>query len=106
MYISPKVEEFMLLCGSCNRAKSWSCEHCQNWTADHLIKVCQACYWATPDNYAHIALELVRRLDVVWKGGEVPEYDRLVELSKHSKKKLPSFVKNLLKKSIRGDGKV
>jgi hypothetical protein len=24
-------EEFMLLSGSANRAKSWSCEHCENW---------------------------------------------------------------------------
>lgn len=23
-----KTEDFMLLCGSANRAKSWSCEHC------------------------------------------------------------------------------
>lgn len=101
-----KTEEFMLLCGSCNRAKSWSCENCENWTADHIIKVCQSCYWATPDNYAHIALELIRRLDIVWKGEEVPEYDRLVKLSKRSKKKLPSFVKNLLNKSVRKGGKV
>lgn len=25
-----QVSEFMLLCASCNRAKSWSCEHCLN----------------------------------------------------------------------------
>jgi len=23
---------FMLVCGSCNRTKSWACEHCVNWT--------------------------------------------------------------------------
>ena len=28
------VEDYMLLCGSCNRAKSWSCEHCENWLND------------------------------------------------------------------------
>jgi hypothetical protein len=26
-----KPEDYMLLCGSANRAKSWSCEHCVNW---------------------------------------------------------------------------
>jgi hypothetical protein len=26
-------ESFMLLCGSANRAKSWSCEHCENWNS-------------------------------------------------------------------------
>lgn len=25
------IEDYMLLCGSANRAKSWSCEHCVNW---------------------------------------------------------------------------
>ena len=24
------VKDYMLVCGSCNRAKSWSCEHCPN----------------------------------------------------------------------------
>ena len=27
---SISVKEYMPLCGSCNRAKSWSCEHCYN----------------------------------------------------------------------------
>ena len=93
------VEDFMLLCGSCNRAKSWSCEHCINWTADHVIEVCQSCYWAMPEGYAHIALELIRRVDIVWKDREVPEYDRLVELSKYARKELPDFVKDVLHES-------
>ena len=25
-------ESFMLACGTCQRKKSWSCEHCSNWT--------------------------------------------------------------------------
>ncbi len=91
------VMDFMLLCGSCNRAKSWSCEHCKNWTADHLLEVCMSCYWATPEDFAHIALELIRRLDIVWKGKEVPEYDRLLELSKHAQKDFPDFVKEALR---------
>lgn len=92
--------QFMLVCGSCNRAKSWSCEHCKNWTTDHLIEVCQSCYWATPENYVHVALRLIRRLDVVWAGGEISAYDRLVELSKHARKRLPDFVKNVLSDAI------
>ncbi|OHB72818.1 MAG: HNH endonuclease, partial [Planctomycetes bacterium RBG_16_55_9] len=68
---------FMLLCGSCNRAKSWSCEHCRNWKQDKLVNVCNTCYWASPANYAHIALRLIRRLDITWTGNEVPEYDQL-----------------------------
>jgi predicted nucleotidyltransferase len=28
---TPQVDAYMLVCASCNRAKSWSCEHCKNW---------------------------------------------------------------------------
>ncbi len=92
--------EFMLLCGSCNRAKSWSCEHCKNWTTDHLAEVCQTCYWAKPENHAHVALRLIRRLDVTWSGDEVPQYDQLVKLSKHAQKRLPEFVKEVLRDAL------
>ena len=88
---------FMLLCSSCNRAKSWSCEHCKNCKEDQVVNVCQTCYWAKPENYAHIALRLIRRLDVTWTGNEVPEYEQLVELSKHARKDLPEFVKEALR---------
>jgi len=91
---------FMLLCSSCNRAKSWSCEHCENWKEDGVANVCQTCYWANQENYAHIALRLIRRLDVTWTGDEVPEYDRLVKLSKHTLKKLPEFVKDVLRDAL------
>ncbi len=89
--------DFMLICGSCNRAKSWSCEHCKNWQSDHKKDVCTTCYWAKPESYAHIALKLVRRLAITWTGGEVPDFDRLVELSKHANQEIPEFVKAVLK---------
>src|SRR3990170_643143 len=37
---------YMLVCGSCNRAKSWSCEHCENWTKLKSADTCRSCYWA------------------------------------------------------------
>ena len=95
-----KLQDFMLLCGSCNRAKSWSCEHCENWVEGHLIKTCRSCYWATPGKYTHIALKPVRRLDVVWVGEEAAEYDHMVELARLARKKLPNFVKNVLRERV------
>ena len=92
------VADYMLLCGSCNRAKSWSCEHCRNWKSDHLVDVCKACYWASPEDYKNVALRLIRRLDVTWTEDEVPEYDRLVKLSKYAEKDLPDFVKECLRR--------
>ena len=97
--------EFMLVCGSCNRAKSWSCEHCKNWTTDHLLNVCQSCYWANPQNYARVALRLIRRLDITWTGDEVPEHDHLVKLSQHARKKLPDFEKYVLRDTLDKDSK-
>ncbi len=93
-------EDFMLLCSSCNRAKSWSCEHCKNWTTDHLSEVCETCYWGNQEHYAHIALRLIRRLDVTWSGDEVPHYDRLVQISKHVQKNVPEFVKDVLREAL------
>ncbi len=91
------ASEFMLVCQSCNRAKSWSCEHCQNWLVERKPDICRTCYWANPDKYAHIALELIRRLDVVWTGEEVPEYEKLKELSEHAQQPLPDYVKAALR---------
>lgn len=54
------IEDFMLLCGSCNRAKSWSCEHCDNWQNEKKPSLCMQCYWGSPTNYNHIALDIER----------------------------------------------
>lgn len=39
-----KVEDYMLLCASCNRAKSWSCENCDNWKLHKNPQICATCY--------------------------------------------------------------
>jgi len=38
------INDYMLLCASCNRAKSWSCEHCENWNDSKDIEICLKCY--------------------------------------------------------------
>jgi len=94
----PDQADFMLICGSCNRAKSWSCEHCRNWTTDHYSKVCKTCYWGRPEKYVHIALRMIRRLDIVWTEEEVPDYDKLLQMSKDACEELPKFVKDVLRR--------
>jgi hypothetical protein len=44
------TNSYMLLCGSANRAKSWSCEHCVNWQEIKKQEICQRCYWAYPED--------------------------------------------------------
>ncbi|MCL6097564.1 MAG: HNH endonuclease [Bacteroidetes bacterium] len=93
-------KDFMLLCGSCNRAKSWSCKHCENWIKKKSSKICLTCYWGDPRNYFHIALQEIRRLDVQWEGEETKSFDRLKKLANQNKIKLPLFVKRILEKII------
>ncbi|MDR0505584.1 MAG: HNH endonuclease [Dysgonamonadaceae bacterium] len=91
------MEDFMLLCGSCNRAKSWSCEHCNNWITDKNIDLCMKCYWGAPTHYSHIALKDIRRLDLQWNNDEVKYYDVIKSIAKEKNIKLPDFVKQILK---------
>jgi 5-methylcytosine-specific restriction endonuclease McrA len=91
------LTEFMLLCGTCNRAKSWSCEHCPNWE-ERNPDVCRNCYWAYPESYQHIGLRQLRRLDLVWTEAEIAVYERLVRKAQQSDQQLPDFVKSVLQR--------
>jgi hypothetical protein len=91
-------DEFQLICGSCNRAKSWSCEHCRNWTDEKQVKVCQTCYWASPESCSNVAMRAIRRLELVWTEQEVAEHDQLAKAAKKQGQTLPEFVKAVLRK--------
>ncbi len=96
-----EVEHYMLLCGSCNRAKSWSCEHCVNWMEVKKPKICDACYWAKPDSYKHVALREIRRLDVMWTEKETEDYELLKQRAMQHQKTVPDYVKAALRQHIR-----
>lgn len=68
---------YMLLDASSQRAKSWSCEQCPNYRELRDPKVCKSCFWACPESYQHIAMQQIRRTDVVWQGDDVALHDRL-----------------------------
>ncbi len=95
-----QLQDYMLLCASCNRAKSWSCEHCENWLVEKKPRLCATCYWASPRNYQHIALRNIRRLDVVWDESEISFYDRLKERAEANQENMPDFVKAILQNQI------
>ena len=88
----------MLLCGSCNRSKSWTCEHCPNWTAKDT-QVCGTCYWAYPQNYSHVATVQMRRADVIWVGEEVVLYEQLAALARASEMSVAEFLKRVFRES-------
>ena len=91
-----KESDFMLLCSSCNRVKSWSCEHCSNWNGIKDFKICFSCYWGTPENYTHIAGKEIRRMDLQWAGEEVKYYDAIKLIAENNDIELPEFVKEII----------
>ena len=54
------------------------------------------CYWGSPENYNHIAMKEVRRLDLQWDGDEVKYYDALKVIADQYKLELPDFIKKIL----------
>ncbi|PSR23565.1 MAG: HNH endonuclease [Sulfobacillus benefaciens] len=88
-----EVQYFMPLCGSCQRAKSWSCEHCPNLEESNT-DTCTTCYWAHPENYKHVATRPMRRMDLEWVDSEVIDYEVLHEQAAETP--MPDFVKRIL----------
>jgi hypothetical protein len=95
------VEDFMLLDGSSQRAKSWSCEHCANLTGIRDVKVCGSCFWAYPDSYEHIATENIRRTDIVWQGADVAIHDELKKASVNTGVGVAELIRNLARQAKR-----
>ncbi len=90
---------FMAVGRSCNRAKSWTCEHCPNWPVQDAA-VCATCYWAAPEGYEHIATEPARRLDLVWRGDETADFDMLRSLAERMGEPLPGYVRAVLARHL------
>jgi len=95
--INNDVHDFMLLCGSCNRAKSWSCEQCSNWNTGKNPDTCLHCYWSNPLNYNHIALKKIRRIEIQWEENEVEYFDKLLKIAQKKKIELPDVIKEIVK---------
>jgi hypothetical protein len=98
--LSSNIDDYMLLCASANRAKSWSCENCPNWTKK-VVDTCKNCYWTSPENYDHVATREIRRLDIIWSDDEVDQYDSLQDVSKDTNIGLPDYVKNILDEHLK-----
>ncbi len=93
-----KPENYMLLDASSQRAKSWSCEHCENFLTLHAVKTCEKCLWASPESYEHIAMYASRRVEIVWAGEEVRQYENLKEAAKNEGVSIQVLIKRRLGK--------
>lgn len=95
--LSDETDSYQLLCGSCNRKKSWTCEHCRNWLEDREVAVGRSCYWAGRLTYTHVALQQERRVDIVWQGDEVREFERVEEAAKRDNSTIEERIKRILR---------
>ncbi|MCY7369165.1 MAG: HNH endonuclease [Chamaesiphon sp.] len=93
-------ENFMLLCGSANRAKSWSCEHCENWQSLKDKSICRSCYWAYPESYTHIGMRQVRRVDLLWEGADVRVYEALRQRAISLEKEISELIKEIIDREL------
>lgn len=89
-------EDFMLLSGSAQRQKSWACEHCPNFLVTKQLAICQSCYWAYPESFTHIATKEERRVDIVFSGEELKQYQKIVEKAITNKSTIQDEIKKLI----------
>lgn len=86
------VDDYMPLCGPDNRAKSFECERCPNWT-EMRVETCEGCYWAHPEDYVHVATRPERREVVVWTGSEVRAWEKLRRAAAKAGSSVADFIK-------------
>ena len=95
-----EIEHYMLLDASAQRAKSWSCENCENFHSIKDVAICGGCFWAYPENYRHVAMRQERRLDIVWSGSEVACFEALTEQAGKRRLSPQELVKRAINASL------
>jgi hypothetical protein len=93
------VDPYMVLDGTCNRRKSWICEHCPNLLRYKRVETCQSCYWAYPEEHTHVAMEELRRLDVLFSGEETKVFDRFRKVGQRQGQSVRDRVMELVRES-------
>lgn len=92
------LDEYMLIDSSGQRAKSWSCEHCENWLGERKESICRSCFWAYPEKYEHVACQPTRRVDIEWRGEkELSEFERLRNRARRKNMTVADFLKRISK---------
>lgn len=96
--LDDNIDCYMLLSPPANRAKSWTCEHCPNWTRKNL-EFCSNCFWAHPENYTHIAGREERQIVITFSDNEIDDYNQLISLV--GKEKAEDKIKELISEFIK-----
>ena len=92
------IEYYMLLSPSANRAKSWTCEHCENWERKDT-SFCMRCFWAHPEDYDHVAGKPEKIISLVFTGNEIEDYNKLIALS--GQEKAQEYIKRIIHEHLK-----
>jgi hypothetical protein len=63
-----------------------------------IWRIYGACYWASWEDYDHVTMRGMRRLDVVWEGKEVGDFEAVADAAKETEQSMPQFVKRVLRR--------
>lgn len=88
--------DYMLLDASAQRAKSFSCENCENFKTLLETNTCRTCFWAFPENYEHVCMTAKRMLTIAWSGPEVGQYKKLQAAAAAKGIRLQDYIKGVL----------
>lgn len=92
------LDNYMPVCRSCNRSKSFECERCPNWN-EQSRDVCISCFWARPDSYEHVAKRVEKRSIVVWTGAEdLAVHEALTKVNPH--RSVVENIKDVLRSAL------
>jgi hypothetical protein len=89
--------DFILLCSSCNRAKAWSCQACENGNMYKNPDICQKCYWANPLSYEHIAMSPIRRIELVFMEEELNLFEQVRKKAEQAQIPVAAYILRLLR---------
>lgn len=101
--LEPDIDDFMLLCASCNRKKDQATKDCCEKTCfkSKNLKIIKSCYWASPENYTHICMKEIRRADLTFFGkSDIDLFDKLKNRSKKEEENLSDYIKKILYESM------
>ena len=97
------IQDYMLLCAECNKKKDRATKTGCSKTCfkTHDLSIIRSCFWASPENYTHICMQPIRRLDITWLGKQdTIFYDNLRKKAVSQNISLQELVKNILSKYI------
>ena len=70
---------------------------------DHILEHGHITTEELKDDYGHVAMRQIRRLDLIWEGNGVSQYGRIRESAAAYGVPLPDFVKEIIRRQIAYD---